>query len=123
MTTRSPIHFLTCSPCRPLLFSSPAAPPAAPVPSALGMDAAKLAEIPKRMQAFVDDGTLAGAVTLVARHGQIASLEAVGRADVAGEKPMRPDSLFWIASMTKPITATAVPLPHHEGKLNGADPV
>ena len=67
-----------------------------------GVAPAKLAEIPKRMQAFVDDNTVSGAVTLVAHHGQIVSLEAVGWADLANKKPMRSDSLFWIASMPSP---------------------
>jgi hypothetical protein len=49
------------------LFLIAAVPAAPPNPAALGMDAAKLKEIPKRMQKFVDDGVLAGAVTLVAR--------------------------------------------------------
>jgi CubicO group peptidase (beta-lactamase class C family) len=86
-------------------------------------DKAALAEIPKRMQAFVDDNTIAGAVTLVARKGEVVSLEAVGFADLEASKPMRPDSLFWIASMTKPITATAVLLLQDEGKLSVDDPV
>lgn len=88
-----------------------------------GFDAAKLKEIPKRMQALVDDGTISGAVTLVARHGQIGSVDAVGLADIAGKQPMRVDHLFWIASMTKPITGLAVMLLQDEGKLNVEDPV
>jgi CubicO group peptidase (beta-lactamase class C family) len=88
-----------------------------------GLDEQKLAEIPKRIQAFVDDGTVAGVVTLVAYKGEIASLEAVGWADLETKKPMRPDSLFWIASMTKPITATAVLMLQDEGKLSVDDPV
>lgn len=75
------------------------------------------------MQAFVEDNTISGAVTLVARKGEIMSLEAVGLADIANKKPMRPDSLFWIASMTKPITATAVMMLQEEGKLSVDDPV
>jgi CubicO group peptidase (beta-lactamase class C family) len=81
------------------------------------------AAIHQRMQSFVDDGTVAGAVTLVARHDRIVSLDAVGYADLATKKPMRPDSMFWIASMTKPITATAVMMLQDEGKLNVEDPV
>src|SRR5260221_13820278 len=77
-------------------------------PSQAGKDARKLQEVPQRMQRFVDDGTISGAVTLVARNGAVVSLGATGLADVAGKKPMRPDNLFWIASMTKPITASAV---------------
>src|SRR5690349_187133 len=60
---------------------------------ATGLDAQKLKEIPKRMQQFVEDKTISGAVTLVARHGQIAELDAIGLADLAEKKPMRPDSL------------------------------
>lgn len=85
--------------------------------------AGKFKAIPERMQGFVDDGTIAGAVTLVAHKGEIVSLEAIGRADIAGHKAMRPDSLFWIASMTKPITATAVLMLQDEGKLTVDDPV
>ena len=75
------------------------------------------------MQKFVDDGTVSGAVTLVGRQGQIASLEAVGFADLKTKAPMRTDSLFWIASMTKPMTAVAVLMLQDEGKLSVDDPV
>ncbi len=88
-----------------------------------GVSASKLAEIPKRLQAFVDDQTISGAVALVSRHDRTVSLEAVGLADIAGKKPMRPNSLFWIASMTKPITATAVLMLQDEGKLKVEEPV
>ena len=96
---------------------------AEPKPGQSGLDHGQLLEIAKRMQAFVDDGTISGAVTLVARHGRVASLEAVGLADIAGHQPMRPDHLFWIASMTKPVTALAVLMLQDEGKLNVEDPV
>src|SRR5207247_1798708 len=52
-----------------------------------------------RMQQFVDQQALSGAVTLVAQHGRIVSLDAVGLADIETGRPMRQDSLFWIASM------------------------
>jgi CubicO group peptidase (beta-lactamase class C family) len=87
------------------------------------VDEQKLSEIPKRMQQFVEDNTISGAVTLVARHGEIVALDAVGLADIAAKRAMREDSLFWIASMTKPITATAVLILHEEGKLSIDDPV
>ena len=83
----------------------------------------KLKAIPERMQKFVDDGTVSGAVTLVAHKGEIMSVEAVGLADIANKKPMRTDSLFWIASMTKPITATAIMILQDEGKLSVNHPV
>jgi CubicO group peptidase (beta-lactamase class C family) len=96
---------------------------AAPASSRLGLHREKLAEVPKRMTHFVNEGVIAGAVTLVAAHGEIVRLDAVGLADIAGQKPMRTDSLFWIASMTKPITATAVLMLQDEGKLSVEDPV
>jgi CubicO group peptidase (beta-lactamase class C family) len=88
-----------------------------------GSTPSKFKAIPERMQGFVEDGTIAGAVTLVAHKGEVVSLEAVGFADMANKKPMRPDSLFWIASMTKPITATAIMMLEDEGKLSVNDPV
>jgi len=75
------------------------------------------------LRQFVDNHTIAGAVTLVAHRGKIVSLEAVGYADLATRAPMRTDTLFWIASMTKPITATAVMMLQDDGKLSVADPV
>src|SRR5438046_1030839 len=63
-----------------------------------------------RMQQFVDQQTLSGAVTLVAQHGKIVSQQAVGLADIDSNRAMRSDTIFWFASMTKPITATAVML-------------
>jgi CubicO group peptidase (beta-lactamase class C family) len=75
------------------------------------------------MKQFVDQGTIAGAVTLVARHGAIASLEAVGYTDLDHRKPMRTDAIFQIHSMTKPVTATGIMLLMEEGKLALNDPV
>jgi len=92
-------------------------------PAAAGMNAEKLAGISAAMQEFVDQGQLAGAVTLVARRGHIAHLGAVGYADLDAQVPMTPASLFVIASMTKPITATAVMILQDEGKLSVEDAV
>ncbi|HWN94249.1 MAG TPA: serine hydrolase domain-containing protein, partial [Methylomirabilota bacterium] len=88
-----------------------------------GLDPAKLAEIPRRMSQFVDSNIISGAVTLVARHGEIAELDAVGFSDLATRRKLRTDDLFWIASMTKPITAVAVLMLQDEGKLSVEDPV
>ncbi|MFH1924399.1 MAG: serine hydrolase domain-containing protein [Planctomycetota bacterium] len=92
-------------------------------PAAVGMDAARLAEIPERMREFVEAKQIAGAVTLVARRGRIVHLAAVGWADAESQTPMREDSVFAIASMTKPITATAVMILEDEGKLSVDAPV
>lgn len=115
-----------------LLLAAPApaaddARPATGLPTAqpaeVGMEAAPLAQIAPRMQAFVDQGEIAGAVCLVARQGRVVSLEAVGQADLEAKRPMRPDTLFCIASMTKPITATALMTLVDEGKLSIVEPV
>ena len=89
----------------------------------IGMDPERLAKIPARMKDFVDQGTIAGAVTLVARHGAVASLDAVGYTDLDRKKPMRTDAIFQIHSMTKPVTATGIMLLMEEGKLALNDPV
>lgn len=98
-----------------------AAPPVAD-PGGVGMDAEVLAGIPGAMQQFVDARQISGAVTLVARRGKLVHLAAVGQADIDSGRPMRPDALFGIASMTKPITATAVMILCDEGKLSLEDP-
>jgi CubicO group peptidase (beta-lactamase class C family) len=82
-----------------------------------GMDPARLALIPVRMQAAVDRGRISGAVTLVARRGVIASLDAVGYLDLENKRPMRTDSIFQIMSMTKPVTAVAAMMLVEEGRL------
>src|SRR5947209_864737 len=66
-----------------------------------GMNPALLARIPMRMQEFVDAGKTPGVVTLVARHGHIAALSAVGYQDLERKLPMRPDSIFRVMSVTK----------------------
>ncbi|MBX6313474.1 MAG: beta-lactamase family protein [Isosphaeraceae bacterium] len=79
--------------------------------------------IAEAMRRFVADREIAGAVTLVATPDRIVHLNATGQADIAADRPMRPDTIFWIASMTKPITATAVMMLQDEGKLAVDDPV
>jgi CubicO group peptidase (beta-lactamase class C family) len=75
------------------------------------------------LQPFVDNGTLAGAVTLVADKDKVLSQEAVGYADIGAKTPMLVDMLFWIASMTKPMTAAALMMLVDEGKVDLDDPV
>jgi CubicO group peptidase (beta-lactamase class C family) len=83
----------------------------------------KFAAIPERMQAFVDQGEIAGAVTLVATKDQILHSAAIGQSDLAGGRKMQTDDLFWIASMSKPMTAAAVAMLVDDGKLSFDDPV
>jgi CubicO group peptidase (beta-lactamase class C family) len=75
------------------------------------------------LQPFVDRARLSGAVVLVADRDRVLTLEPVGFADVAARTPMRPDALFWIASQSKPITATALMMLVDEGKVRLDDPV
>lgn len=88
-----------------------------------GMDSMKLAEIPVLMKQFVSENKIAGAVTLVARNGQIASFEAVGFQDIEKKIPMKKNAIFRIASMTKPFAAAAIMMLSEEGKLQLNDPV
>lgn len=75
------------------------------------------------LQPFVDGHRLAGAVVLVADRNRILDLEAVGFADVAVRKCMQKDSLFWIASQSKSVTAAALMMLVDEGKVKLDDPV
>jgi len=87
------------------------------------MDPERLARIPAWLHALVEKGEIAGAVTLVARHGLVASLEAVGYQDLETRRPMRPDTIFQIRSMTKPVTAAAIMILLEEGRLHLTQPV
>jgi CubicO group peptidase (beta-lactamase class C family) len=72
---------------------------------------------------FVENGSLAGAVTLVADKDKVLSLETVGYSDVKEKTPIKPDAVFWIASMSKPITSVGLMMLVDEGKVKLDDPV
>lgn len=91
--------------------------------SGSGMDSVKLSEIPVVMKQFVDAQKISGAVTLVARNGHITSFEATGFRDLIQNLPMEKNTLFRIASMTKPFSAAAIMMLSEEGKLQLDDPV
>src|SRR5450432_3764956 len=93
-----------------------------PDPAAAGMDPARLARIPVRMKEFVAAGKTAGVVTLVARHGHVASLEAVGYQDLETKTPMHADTIFRLASVTKPVTCAGIMILVDEGRLSLIDP-
>ncbi len=82
-----------------------------------------LPRIGAAMQEMVAKNEIAGAVTVVVAKDKVLHIESTGLADVVGKRAMTPDTLFWIASMTKPITGAAVLMLQDEGKLNVADPV
>ncbi len=75
------------------------------------------------VQPFVDRHYLAGGVLLAATKDRVLGCETCGYADLAAKKPMTTDTMFWIASMTKPMTATALMMLVDEGKVNVDDPV
>jgi CubicO group peptidase (beta-lactamase class C family) len=75
------------------------------------------------MKRYVDDGRIAGVVVLVGRGGRVAHLEAFGQADREAKAPMRADTIFRMASMTKAITSVAALMLVEEGRLGLADPV
>ena len=91
-------------------------------PEAAGMDPARLARIPVRMKEFVAAGKTAGVVTLVARHGHVANLEAVGYQDLETKTPMRTDTIFRLASVTKPVTCAGIMILVDEGRVSLIDP-
>ena len=79
--------------------------------------------IPPMLQALVDQQVMTGVVVLVADKDKVLELDAVGYSSLRTKAPMRTDSLFWIASMTKSMTATALMMLVDEGKVAVSDPV
>jgi len=114
---------LTFLACTLAAYSADVFAPEKTDPAAAGMDPVRLARIPAKMKAYVDKGTAAGFVTIVARHGHVASLEAVGYQDREAKIPMRTDTIFRIASMTKSFTVAGVMILVDEARLNLLDPV
>ena len=89
-----------------------------------GLSTDRLKRIDRFLQeTYVDAGKLPGALTLVARHGEIAHLGAVGNADVERGTPLATDTIFRIYSMTKPLTSVAFMMLVEEGKVALDDPV
>ncbi|HZE95531.1 MAG TPA: serine hydrolase domain-containing protein [Planctomycetota bacterium] len=88
-----------------------------------GLRAQEIPGLKPEFQGYVDRHQTAGTVTLVARKGKILSLEAVGWGDLENKSPMKTDSIFQIASMTKPVTAIGILMLEEEGKLSTDDPV
>jgi CubicO group peptidase (beta-lactamase class C family) len=92
-------------------------------PEDVGFSSARLRRIGATMRRFVDEGKIAGAVTLVARHAKVAHFEATGLIDQEARRPMERDAIFRIASMTKPITCTAALMLFEEGQFLLDDPI
>jgi CubicO group peptidase (beta-lactamase class C family) len=92
-------------------------------PESVGLSSERLERLGSAIQRSIDDGRIAGGVSLVARHGKIAYFKAVGMADRESKKPMQTDAIFRICSMSKPITSVAVMILYEEGRFTLSDPV
>lgn len=92
-------------------------------PVQVGISAERLEQLNHSVQGFVDRGEIAGAVTLIARRGQIAHCKAYGWRDVETKSPMQTDCIFRMFSMTKPVTCAALMILVEEGKVLLTDPV
>jgi len=88
-----------------------------------GFSAEGLAKIVPTLQPIVDAGDLSGFVTLLFRHGEIAQINTLGQRDIENNLPMQRDTLFRIASMTKPVTSLAALMLMEEGKFKLEDPI
>ena len=95
----------------------------AAAPKEAGFSGERLAALDVSLKKYVDDGALSGIVTLVTRHGTIVSSNTYGYQDLAGKVPMRPDTIFRIYSMTKPITGVAMMKLYEQGKWRPDDPL
>jgi len=92
-------------------------------PEDVGLSSARLARIGEHMSRYVDGGRLAGALTLVARRGQVAYFEPVGHLEIERRRPVARDSVFRIYSMTKPIASVGLMMLYEEGRFQLDDPV
>jgi len=92
-------------------------------PQSVGLSTERLQRVHELVERTIAAGEIAGAVTLVARNGQVAYLEAQGVMDLESKQQMQPDSLFRIASMSKPVAAVAILMLAEEGKVRLNDPV
>ncbi len=130
-TPLSPPAPAPAAPAAPAVAApTPAAPLAAPPPPAAestpeqaGLSSQRLAQVMDILNTGVAEGRIAGAVFGIARRGRIVFLQATGYRDAALTEPMRPDAIFPLASMTKPIASVAAMILAERGRLLLTDPV
>ena len=92
-------------------------------PESVGMSSERLERIDEFFQRFIDNDQIAGAVSLVARHGKVVHHSAVGMKYREENIPMTTDTIFALASMTKPIVSTALMMLFEEGRFRLDDPI
>jgi CubicO group peptidase (beta-lactamase class C family) len=88
-----------------------------------GFEPEALAQVPGALKGVIDNGDLSGAVTLIWRKGEVVQVNTLGRADIEADRPMRRDTLFRIASMTKPVTTAAALMLMEEGRFQLGDSI
>lgn len=92
-------------------------------PASVGLSPERLGRITRTMQRYVAEGRVAGTVTYLMRRGRLVQFEATGLADIEGKVPMRTDTIFRIASMSKAVTSVAAMILIEEGRLSLETPV
>ena len=92
-------------------------------PESVGISTERLGRLHRGMQEIVSRREAGGIVTLVARDGKVVDVHATGFQDVESKTAMRENTIFRIASMSKPITSVAIMMLYEEGKLRLSDPV
>ncbi len=92
-------------------------------PETVGLSSSRLSRIGDHLKRYVDAGKIAGTLTLIARRGQIAYLEPLGHLEIERRRPVTPDSIWRIYSMTKPITSVGLMMLYEEGRFQLDDPV
>ncbi|MDB4632700.1 beta-lactamase family protein [bacterium] len=92
-------------------------------PESVGMSSERLKKLDAVIQAYIDRNEVAGVVTLVARRGKVVHFSALGKRDIENKAPMKEDTIFRIASMTKPITSVALMMLYEEGHFQLRDPI
>jgi len=92
-------------------------------PEDVGLSSERLARVNSWAQHLVDNGKLAGLITMVARRGKLVHFNACGMADIKRETPMASDTIFRFYSMTKPLTSAAIMMLYEEGRFQLDDPI
>ena len=92
-------------------------------PESVGFSSQRLGRVDDRLQGYVDNGKLAGALTMLARGGEVFHLQPYGVMDLESGSPIENDTIFRLYSMTKPITSVAAMMLYEEGHFSLEDPV
>src|SRR5262245_54678623 len=105
-----------------LLMGDPMVTGAGATPEDVGMSSDRLRTVSRLVRGYVDDGRYAGTITVIARRDQVVHLEANGDRDAERGRPMEPDTIVRIYSMTKPIVSVALMTLYEKGRFQLDDP-